>query len=71
MSQAQIPSTTKVCATCSMWLGPRTPHYQSHYVILEDSAQSTYGKCGHQMNSDTKKQGCANCSKYEKWSVLK
>lgn len=64
--------STKCCATCTHWAGPRTAKYNTY---SETAGPGVKGKC-HAGVSSASTQGhddCGgyNCAKYQKWSALK
>lgn len=64
-------NTTKACATCANWGGPRVEKYGSY---VETSDPGVRGKCfkGH---GDSLPGPCScdgfNCKDYIKWGALK
>ena len=65
-------STTKCCATCANWGGPREVEHSGHYVNTESS--STRGKCYFGKGDALPGPGAMggnSCDKYQKWAALK
>ena len=71
MSESQVTSSTKCCATCAHWLGRRELKTWNTTIYLEDDRTRIYGKCANRLNSCHEYQACNSCSDYEKWPALK
>ena len=65
-------NTTKCCATCANWAGPRT---EKHSTYAETESPSVRGKCYANVFCGVTQGPCAfdgsSCSKYQKWGALK
>lgn len=65
-------NTTKCCATCANWAGPRTEKYGTY---SETESPSVRGKCYANVFCGVTQGPCAcdgsSCSKYQKWAALK
>ena len=68
---ATFTGSTKCCATCANWAGPRTEKYSTY---SETESPSVRGKCyaglGDALPGPTASYG-SSCSKYQKWPALK
>lgn len=72
MTESQISSATKCCATCANWLGQRELRTWNGTVYLADDRTRIYGKCALRLNeSGERHQAGSQCSNYEKWQALK
>lgn len=65
-------NTTKCCATCANWAGPRI---EKHGTYAETESPGVRGKCYAGVTADaipgpTAMAG-SGCAKYQKWGALK
>lgn len=64
--------STKCCATCANWAGPRTAQYNCYSIVESPSIR---GKCYANVFCGVTSGPCAgdghSCSKYQKWAALK
>ena len=71
MSKTYV-SSTKCCATCANWAGPRSA---IHDTYVEVASVGDRGKCYANVfcgvtQGPSSSEGF-NCTKYQKWSALK
>lgn len=65
----QINNSIRCCATCTYWLGHRTPNRLGYVDVL---SKMDAAKCGNKgLNESRTYQACYNCSSWSKWSVLR
>jgi len=68
MTECQVTSGHRCCATCAYWLGQRELRTWYNRVYLSDDKTKIYGKCTK--HPGTNQQGGSACSQYEKWQAL-
>jgi len=65
----QINNSQKCCATCTYWLGGRTPDRLGFVLV---SSRMVHGQCSaHVLSENYTRQAIYSCSKYRKWGALR
>ena len=65
----QINNNNKNCATCTYWLGNRSPNRLGY---VEVTSKMDAGRCGAKNLTESRKyQAVYSCSCYSRWSVLR
>ncbi len=67
MSSNTLPPSFKVCATCALWAGIRSPYALRNYVTFE--MDQTGECCGGGFNR-AQLNPMASCAQWQKWPVL-
>lgn len=67
-------NSTKCCATCANWAGPR--QVSGHGAYCETESPGVRGKCYAGISGDatagpTAMAGGTSCPKYQKWAALR
>lgn len=65
----QIQNSHRCCATCTYWLGHRTPNRLGYVDVLSKMDSAKCGKKG--LNESRTYQACYSCTNWSKWSVLR
>jgi len=65
----QINNSNRCCATCSYWMGNRTPN---RLGFVEITSKMDKGQCSyHNLTEHYTRQAVYSCSSYSKWNALR